>query len=95
MILKTLTADNKSLRAKAKINVMSKEFSMPVSAKANEPTHALQKGGDAAPSDTDLSETHDIAPWHSRYRLHPDGSLDNSIGELDMHGDSLKRFPSS
>ena len=72
---------------------MSKELSTLMNTKEDEPTHALQKVGDAAPSDTDLSETHDIAPWHSRYRLHPDGSRDDSIGELDMHGDPLKRFP--
>ena len=94
VIPKTLKTDSKGLRAaKEKIKAMGAELSTLMHTKADKPSHALQKGSDATPSDTDLSETHDIAPWHSRYRLHPDGSRDDSIGELDMHGDPLKRFP--
>ena len=95
VIPKNLTPDSKrSLSAaKEKIKAMGAELSTHMHTKEDKPTHTLPKGSDATPSDTDLSETHDIAPWHSRYRLHPDGSPDHSIGELDMHGDPLKRFP--
>jgi|GEM_PF-5514758 len=93
VIPKTLTADSKGLRAaKAKIKAMGAELSTHMHTKEDKPTHTLQKGSDAAPSDTDLSETHDIAPWHSRYRLHSDGYPDHNIGELDMHGNPRKRY---
>jgi hypothetical protein len=94
VIPKTLTADSKGLRAaKAKIKAMGAELSTHMHTKEDKPTQALQKDSDATSSDTGFSETHDVAPWHSKYRLHPDGSPDHSIGELDMHGDPLKRFP--